>query len=233
MPSCRMPGRDHRHRGRRARRRVSATTPRPCRTAARACCTAAYSMLLQDAGRPDPGDALGLRRPRLSRRRAGARPAAAAGRVRYAASADEEALAAVRTCCEMRRHPAGHRECARAVGAQRWAASPPRGATSWCVSPGRGDKDMPTLQRTLLARRRQMNAASAISARHRARPRIKASRARRLPHRGLSAPGEFREHLAAVAAPRRTSLRSACRSPIRWPTASPSSARAWRHWRRA
>ena len=36
------------------------------------------------------------------------------------------------------------------VGARRWAASHPGGTVLVCLS-GRGDKDMPTLQQTLLA----------------------------------------------------------------------------------
>ncbi|HVW68829.1 MAG TPA: tryptophan synthase subunit beta [Steroidobacteraceae bacterium] len=74
----------------------------------------------------------------------------AAGRVRYLASSDSEALEALEECS---RHegilPAI--ESAHALfGARRWAANNQGRNIVVCLS-GRGDKDMPTLQTTLLA----------------------------------------------------------------------------------
>ena len=77
----------------------------------------------------------------------------AAGRVRYETANDEEALDAVR---ELSQHegilPA--LESAHALaGAARWARSHPGGTILVCLS-GRGDKDLSTLQRTLLTAER-------------------------------------------------------------------------------
>jgi tryptophan synthase beta chain len=73
-----------------------------------------------------------------------------AGRVRYESATDEEALAALKECSRLEGIlPA--LETAHALhGARRWAASNRGRRVVICMS-GRGDKDMPTLQRTLLA----------------------------------------------------------------------------------
>ncbi len=72
---------------------------------------------------------------------------AAVGRVRYEAASDAEALAArARVLRSEGILPA--LESAHALaGAQRWARAHPGGKLLICLS-GRGDKDMPTLQRT-------------------------------------------------------------------------------------
>ena len=76
-----------------------------------------HTMLLYDAARPDPGDALGLRGPRLSGRRARARVAAS----RSAASstsprATTRRARGARGVLRGRGHPARARELARARG---------------------------------------------------------------------------------------------------------------------
>ena len=74
----------------------------------------------------------------------------AVGRVRYEAANDDEALAALKEVC----HAEGiipALETAHALhGAKRWAQSHPGKSAIVCMS-GRGDKDMPTLQRTVIA----------------------------------------------------------------------------------
>ena len=73
-----------------------------------------------------------------------------AGRVRYEAATDDDSLDALNECCRSEGIlPAI--EAARALaGARRWAKQHP-GKTVLIGLSGRGDKDMPTLQRTLLA----------------------------------------------------------------------------------
>ena len=74
----------------------------------------------------------------------------AAGRVQYESATDEEALEALQECARMEGIlPA--LETAHALhGAKRWAKENTGKTAILCMS-GRGDKDMPTLQRTLLA----------------------------------------------------------------------------------
>ncbi len=71
------------------------------------------------------------------------------GRVRYESAGDEEALAAVRALCEAEGILPALESAHAIAGAKRWAASHPGGTIIVCLS-GRGDKDMPTLQQTLL-----------------------------------------------------------------------------------
>ncbi len=71
------------------------------------------------------------------------------GRVRYESAGDEEALAAVRALCEAEGILPALESANAIAGAKRWAASHPGGTIIVCLS-GRGDKDMPTLQQTLL-----------------------------------------------------------------------------------
>ncbi|MGH8138617.1 MAG: tryptophan synthase subunit beta [Steroidobacteraceae bacterium] len=74
----------------------------------------------------------------------------AAGRVRYQTASDEEALEAVRACCECEGILPALESAHALIGARRWAAAHPGQRILVCLS-GRGDKDMPTLQTTLLA----------------------------------------------------------------------------------
>ena len=77
----------------------------------------------------------------------------AAGRVRYEAATDEQALASVRECCELEGILPALESAHALAGARAWAARHPGGRILVCLS-GRGDKDMPTLQTTLLAVRK-------------------------------------------------------------------------------
>jgi tryptophan synthase beta chain len=74
----------------------------------------------------------------------------AAGRVRYETAEDPEALAAVKECCESEGILPALESAHALAGAKRWAASHPGGRVLVGLS-GRGDKDMPTLQKTLLS----------------------------------------------------------------------------------
>jgi tryptophan synthase beta chain len=76
----------------------------------------------------------------------------AAGRVRYQSASDAEALEAVRACSECEGILPAIESAHALVGARQWAAGHPGARILVCLS-GRGDKDMPTLQRTLLAER--------------------------------------------------------------------------------
>jgi len=74
----------------------------------------------------------------------------AAGRVRYEAATDEQALSAVRECSELEGILPALESAHALAGARAWAARHRGGSILVCLS-GRGDKDMPTLQTTLLA----------------------------------------------------------------------------------
>ena len=71
------------------------------------------------------------------------------GRVRYETASDQEALAAVRALSECEGILPAIESAHALVGAERWAQRHPGGTILVCVS-GRGDKDMSTLQQTLL-----------------------------------------------------------------------------------
>jgi tryptophan synthase beta chain len=71
------------------------------------------------------------------------------GRVRYEHASDEEALGALAECCAAEGVLAALESAHALFGARRWAAGHPGKRILICLS-GRGDKDMPTLQRTLL-----------------------------------------------------------------------------------
>jgi tryptophan synthase beta chain len=73
-------------------------------------------------------------------------------RVRYEHASDEDALAALAECCAAEGILPALESAHALAGAQRWAASHPGKRILICLS-GRGDKDMPTLQRTLLGER--------------------------------------------------------------------------------
>jgi tryptophan synthase beta chain len=75
---------------------------------------------------------------------------AAAGRVRYESASDDEALAAVQECCRSEGILPALESAHALAGAKRWAQAHP-GSRILVGLSGRGDKDMPTLQSTLLA----------------------------------------------------------------------------------
>jgi tryptophan synthase beta chain len=72
-----------------------------------------------------------------------------AGRVQYDSATDDEALESLAECCEAEGILAAIESAHAFSGARRWAAKNPGSRILVCLS-GRGDKDMPTLQRTLL-----------------------------------------------------------------------------------
>jgi tryptophan synthase beta chain len=74
----------------------------------------------------------------------------AVGRVRYESASDEEALAAVKECCENEGILPALESAHALAGARRYAASH-KGSRILIGLSGRGDKDMPTLQQTLIA----------------------------------------------------------------------------------
>jgi tryptophan synthase beta chain len=74
---------------------------------------------------------------------------AAVGRVRYQTASDAEALAGVRSLSECEGILPALESAHALAGAERWARAHPGGTILVCLS-GRGDKDMPTLQQTLL-----------------------------------------------------------------------------------
>jgi tryptophan synthase beta chain len=72
------------------------------------------------------------------------------GRVQYEAVDDAEALGAVKECCEAEGILPAIESAHALAGAKRWAAANRGARVVICLS-GRGDKDMPTLLKTLLA----------------------------------------------------------------------------------
>jgi len=74
---------------------------------------------------------------------------ASVGRVKYEAVNDDEALAALAECCEAEGILPAIESAHAFAGAKRWAAQHP-GKRILIGLSGRGDKDMPTLQRTVL-----------------------------------------------------------------------------------
>jgi tryptophan synthase beta chain len=73
----------------------------------------------------------------------------ATGRVRYEQATDEEALDALAECCHAEGILPAIETAHAFAGARRWARANPGGRILLGLS-GRGDKDMPTLQKTLL-----------------------------------------------------------------------------------
>jgi tryptophan synthase beta chain len=113
----------------------------------------AYSLLLQDENgqvQETHSVSAGLDYPGVGPEHA---LLASTGRARYEAASDTEALEAVRTLSESEGILPALESAHALIGAQRWAARHPGGTVLVCLS-GRGDKDMPTLQQTLLAERR-------------------------------------------------------------------------------
>jgi tryptophan synthase beta chain len=78
---------------------------------------------------------------------------ASTGRSRYETASDAEALEAVRALCECEGILPALESAHALVGAERWAANHAGRTVLVCLS-GRGDKDMPTLQQTLLSEKR-------------------------------------------------------------------------------
>jgi tryptophan synthase beta chain len=74
----------------------------------------------------------------------------ASGRVRYLASTDDEALETLKACCRYEGILPAIESAHALFGARRWAATNKGRNIVVCLS-GRGDKDMPTLQSTVLA----------------------------------------------------------------------------------
>jgi len=110
-----------------------------------------YSMLLQDdAGQIQETHSVsaGLDYPGVGPEHA---LLLAAGRVRYESATDEEALAAVKECCELEGILPALESAHALAGAKRWAQTH-RTRTVLIGLSGRGDKDMPTLSQTLIAR---------------------------------------------------------------------------------
>ena len=71
------------------------------------------------------------------------------GRVSYVSASDEEALDALAECCASEGILPALESAHAFAGARRWARENPGKRIVICLS-GRGDKDMPTLQDTLL-----------------------------------------------------------------------------------
>ena len=78
---------------------------------------------------------------------------AASGRVRYETASDVEALEGVRQLSELEGILPALESAHALAGAARWALTHPGGTVLICLS-GRGDKDMSTLQQTLLTAER-------------------------------------------------------------------------------
>lgn len=103
-----------------------------------------YSILLQDEGgqiQDTHSISAGLDYPGVGPEHALLH---AVGRVRYESAGDEEALSALRECCELEGILPALESAHALFGARRWAAEHP-GARVLVGLSGRGDKDMPTL----------------------------------------------------------------------------------------
>jgi len=107
-----------------------------------------YSMLLQDEGgqiQETHSISAGLDYPGVGPEHSLLH---AIGRVRYESASDEEALSALRECCELEGILPALESAHALVGARRWAAAHP-GKRILVGLSGRGDKDMPTLSARL------------------------------------------------------------------------------------
>jgi tryptophan synthase beta chain len=108
-----------------------------------------YSMLLQDADgqiQETHSVSAGLDYPGVAPEHA---LLMSAGRVEYEYATDDEALESLAECCRAEGILAAIESAHAFTGARKWAAKYPGSKILVCLS-GRGDKDMPTLQRTLL-----------------------------------------------------------------------------------
>ncbi len=109
----------------------------------------AYSMLLQDADgqiQETHSVSAGLDYPGVGPEHS---LLLAAGRVHYEFASDDEALEALAECCAAEGIIAAIESAHAFASARKWAAAHPGARILVCLS-GRGDKDMPTLQKTLL-----------------------------------------------------------------------------------
>jgi tryptophan synthase beta chain len=109
-----------------------------------------YTMLLQDADgqiQETHSVSAGLDYPGVGPEHA---LLLAAGRIKCEVASDAESLAAVKECCETEGILPAIESAHALAGAKRWARANPRKRVLIGLS-GRGDKDMPTLQTTLLA----------------------------------------------------------------------------------
>ena len=109
-----------------------------------------YSMLLQDENgqiQETHSVSAGLDYPGVGPEHA---LLASVGRTRYETASDDEALEAVRALCECEGILPALESAHALAGTRRWAASHAGRTVVVCLS-GRGDKDMPTLQKTLLS----------------------------------------------------------------------------------
>jgi tryptophan synthase beta chain len=109
-----------------------------------------YSMLLQDEDgqiQETHSVSAGLDYPGVGPEHA---LLAAVGRVSYETASDAQALACVKALSECEGILPALESAHALAGAERWARAHPGGTILVCLS-GRGDKDMPTLQQTLLA----------------------------------------------------------------------------------
>ncbi|HLJ38257.1 MAG TPA: tryptophan synthase subunit beta [Steroidobacteraceae bacterium] len=109
-----------------------------------------YSMLLQDENgqiQETHSVSAGLDYPGVGPEHA---LLAAVGRVSYQTASDAEALAGVKALSECEGILPALESAHALAGAERWARAHPGGTVLVCLS-GRGDKDMSTLQQTLLA----------------------------------------------------------------------------------
>jgi tryptophan synthase beta chain len=112
-----------------------------------------YSMLLQDANgqiQETHSVSAGLDYPGVGPEHALLQRAR---RVDYGYATDEEALASLAECCEAEGILSAIETAHAFAGAKKWAAANPGTRILICLS-GRGDKDMPTLQKTLLKGKR-------------------------------------------------------------------------------
>jgi tryptophan synthase beta chain len=117
----------------------------------------AYSLLLQDADgqvQETHSVSAGLDYPGVGPEHALLRDI---GRVSYESATDAEALAAVQECSEAEGILPALESAHALAGARRWAARNPGGSVLIGLS-GRGDKDMPTLQQTIIAQLQQRDA---------------------------------------------------------------------------
>jgi tryptophan synthase beta chain len=108
-----------------------------------------YSMLLQDENgqiQETHSVSAGLDYPGVAPEHA---LLLSAGRVQYEYATDDEALESLAECCKAEGILAAIESAHAFTGARKWAARNKGARLLICLS-GRGDKDMPTLQRTLL-----------------------------------------------------------------------------------
>jgi tryptophan synthase beta chain len=109
-----------------------------------------YSLLLQDEdGQIQETDSIsaGLDYPGVGPEHA---LLLSAGRVQYESADDAEALEALKECARLEGILPALETAHAFFGVKRWARANPGKRVILCLS-GRGDKDMPTLQRTVLA----------------------------------------------------------------------------------